>query len=79
MRILKKVLALCVYAMLFLPTSDYRITAWMRAVETMSTSLDRTMRRRKSRLENERLNYHVRMLHEAGVDLGESTQRIRCG
>lgn len=77
MRLFKKVLALLVYGALFLPGSDYRVTAWMRAVETVSTSLDRTMRRRKSRLENERLNYHVRMLHEAGTDVGESTQRVR--
>lgn len=78
MRLLKKILALLVYGALFLPGSDYRITAWVRAVETVSTSMDRTMRRRKARLENDRLNQHVRMLHEAGVDLGEETQRIRC-
>ncbi len=77
MRLFRKILALLVYAAIFLPASDYRVTAWMRAVETVSTSLDRTMRRRKSRLENDRLNYDVRMLHEAGFDLGESTQRVR--
>jgi hypothetical protein len=78
MRLLKKILALLVYGALFLPGSDYRMTAWVRAVETVSTSLDRTMRRRKSKLENDLRAQHMRILHIADAGLGEQTQRIRC-
>ncbi len=73
MRILRKLIALVVYAALLLPGSDYRLSAWMRAVEVTSTALDRTMRRRKSQIENERVARHMRILQMAGDDREEQT------
>jgi hypothetical protein len=77
-RILRKLLALVIYATLLLPGADYRLSAWMRAVEITSTALDRTMRRRKSQIENERFARHLRILQMAGDERGEKTLRIRC-
>lgn len=79
MRLLRKVVAFALYGALLLPGSDYRLNAWVRAMEMVSTSLDRTMRRRKSRIEGERFARHMRILHEAGMDREEATLRIRCG
>ena len=62
MRLLRKLLALAIYGILFLPTADYRTTAWIRALEVTQTSLDRTLRRRRSRIENDRLARHLQVL-----------------
>lgn len=72
MRILRKLLSLAVYVAVFLPTADYRTTAWIRAIEVTSTSLDRTLRRRKSRIENDRLAHHLQM-NGMDVEYGEET------
>jgi hypothetical protein len=72
MRVLRRLIALCVYAVLFLPTADYRTTAWIRALEVTSTSLDKTIRRRRSRIENERLARHLQTL-ASDVDHEEKT------
>ena len=77
MRVLRKVVAFALYAALLMPGSDYRLNAWARAVEMVSTSLDKTMRRRKSRIEAERFAKSMRLLHEAGMDREEATLRIR--
>lgn len=74
MRVLRKLIALAVYAVMFLPTADYRTTAWIRALEVTSTSLDKTLRRRKSRLENDRLARHMEM-NELDVPYEEQTMR----
>ena len=76
MRLLRKLVALAVYAVMFLPTADYRTTAWIRALEVTSTSLDKTLRRRKSRMENERMARHVQMMH-LDVEYEEQTLKIR--
>lgn len=62
MRLLRKLFALAIYSVLFLPTADYRTTAWLRALEVTQTSLDRTLRRRRSRIENDRLARHLQVL-----------------
>ena len=72
MRIVRKIIALAVYAALLLPISDSRITTWFRAIEVASTSLDRTMRRRKSQLENDRFSRILKMMQD-DVDYEERT------
>ena len=74
MRVLRKLVALAVYALMFLPTADYRTTAWIRALEVTSTSLDKTLRRRKSRIENDRLAHHMQM---NGLDVPYEEQTMR--
>ena len=74
MRVLRKLVALAVYAVMVLPTADYRTTGWIRALEVTSTSLDRTLRRRKSRIENDRLARHMQM-NELDVPYEEQTMR----
>lgn len=76
MRLLRKFLTLAVYAALFIPGTDYKTTAWIRALEVTSTSLDKTLRRRKSRLENERLARHLQM-HQMDVEYEEQTLRLK--
>lgn len=77
MRLLRKLLALTVYAALLLPVGDsFRLNAWMRAVELTSTAFDSTMRRRRSRLENERFSRHVRLL-QRDSEYEERTLRVR--
>lgn len=76
MRVLRKLIALAVYAVMFLPTADYRTTAWIRALEVTSTSLDKTLRRRKSRIEGERLARHLQM-NGLDVPYEEQTLKIR--
>ena len=76
MRLLRKLVALAVYIVMFLPTADYRTTAWIRALEVTSTSLDKTLRRRKSRMENDRMARHVQMMH-LDVEYEEQTLKIK--
>ena len=75
MRVLRRIIALIVYASLLLPISEHRLTAWMKAVEVGATSLDRTMRRRRSQLENDRLSRLMRLLQAAREAEGERTLR----
>ena len=76
LRILKKLISFVIYAAVFFPTADYRATAWLRAIEISSTSLDKTLRRRKSRIENERMAQHLRM-NGMDVEFGEETLKVR--
>ena len=76
MRLLRKLLSLAVYIAVFLPTADYRTTQWIRAIEMTSTSLDKTLRRRKSRIEQQRLARHLE-LNGMDVDYAEETLRFR--
>lgn len=78
MRVLRKIIAFVVYAALLLPVSEHRLTAWMKVVEVTSTALDRTMRRRRSRLENDHCSRFMRLLQLASDDREEKTLRIRC-
>jgi hypothetical protein len=77
MRFLRKLIALALYATVLLPGSDYRINAWMKAVEVTSTALDRTLRRRKSSVENDRLAQFIKLMHALDADQGDVTWRWR--
>ena len=77
MRFLRKLIALALYATVLLPGSDYRINAWMKAVEVTSTALDRTLRRRKSSVENDRLARFIKLMHAIDADQGDVTWRWR--
>jgi hypothetical protein len=77
MRFLRKLIAFALYATVLLPGSDYRINAWMKAVEVTSTALDRTLRRRKSSVENDRLARFVKLMHAIDADQGDVTWRWR--
>lgn len=68
MRFLRKLIAFALYAAVLLPGSDYRLNAWMKAVEVTSTALDRTLRRRKSSIENDRFARFVKMMHDLDGD-----------
>jgi hypothetical protein len=61
-------IAFALYAAVLLPGSDYRLNAWMKAVEVTSTALDRTLRRRKSSIENDRFARFVKMMHDLDGD-----------
>jgi hypothetical protein len=74
MRLLRKFIAIAVYAALLLPGSENRIHAWMRAVEVTSTALDKTLRRRKARLENERF---IRDLIVMRMDANQEERTLR--
>jgi hypothetical protein len=77
MRLLRKLVAFLVYGALLLPTTDtIRLNAWMRAVEITSTAFDRTLRRRRSRLENQRFAKHMETMH-LDVQHEERTLRVR--
>lgn len=78
MYVLRKLVALLTYGALLLPATDsLRITAWVRAVEVTSTAFDATLRRRKSRLENDRFARHLKLL-KMDVLHEERTLRVRC-
>lgn len=63
MRCVRKLVAFLVYGALLLPGTDsFRLNAWMRAVAITSTAFDGTLRRRQSRLENERFARHLKLL-----------------
>ncbi|HEY3054372.1 MAG TPA: hypothetical protein VGK31_00425 [Thermoanaerobaculia bacterium] len=68
MRFLRKLIAFALYAAVLLPGSDYRLNAWMKAVEVTSTALDRTLRRRKSSIENDRFARFVKLMHDLDGD-----------
>ena len=76
MRLLRKLLAIAIYVVVFLPTADYRATSWLRALEMTQTSLDKTLRRRRSKIENDRLARHLQML-SFKVDHEEKTLQRR--
>ena len=76
MRIVRKLIAIAVYAALLLPGSEHRVHAWMRAVEVTSTALDKTMRRRKSRIENENFIRHL-IVMRMEEHQEEKTMRVR--
>jgi hypothetical protein len=76
MRFLHKFIAFALYAAILLPGSEYRLTAWMRAVEVTSTALNRTMRRRRSSIENARLARFMTLMHELDGD-HDFTWRMR--
>jgi hypothetical protein len=61
-------IAFALYAAVLLPGSDYRLNAWMKAVEVTSTALDRTLRRRKSSIENDRFARFVKLMHDLDGD-----------
>jgi hypothetical protein len=63
-RIVRKLIALAVYAALLMPLSENKLTSWFRAIEVTSTALDRTMRRRRSQMENDRFARILRVLQE---------------
>ena len=81
MRVLRKFVALIVYAAILLPGTgpDIRWTAWFRAVEMTSTALDKTLRRKKSRIENARLAETLEMTQVADGERQDMTGRIRNG
>ena len=68
MRVLRKLIAFALYAAVLLPGADYRIHAWMKAVEVTSTALDRTLRRKKSSLENDRFARFIKLMHDLDGD-----------
>ena len=68
MRFLRKIVAFALYATVLLPGSDYRVNAWMKAVEVTSTALDRTLRRRKSSVENDHFARFVKLMHDLDGD-----------
>ena len=76
MRILRKLIAIAVYAALLLPSADHRLTRWVKAIEVTSTALDRTLRRRRSRAENERIIKHLAILQSVADD-EEKTERLK--
>lgn len=79
MRLLRKFVALVVYGALLLPGADtFRLTTWLRAVTVTSVAFDSTMRRRRSRLENERFARTLKLLRRDS-DQEERTLRIRLG
>lgn len=61
MKIVRKFVALILYAVLLLPGAEYRMSSWLKAIEASTAVVDRTMRRRKSRVENQRL---ARFMHD---------------
>lgn len=77
MRLLRKLVAMVVYAAVLFPGSDYRVTAWVRAIEVASTALDKTMRRRKSRLENDRFARTLHLVQIADGEREDATGRFR--
>jgi hypothetical protein len=79
MRLVRKLVAVVAYALLFLPGTDAsRLTAWMRAVTVTSTAFDSTMRRRRSKIESERLARTVTLLQMDALH-EERTLRVRVG
>ncbi len=54
-RIVRKCIALLLYAILLLPGAEHQMASWLRAIEASTAVVDRTMRRRKSKVENDRL------------------------
>ncbi len=61
------------YAALLLPGSEYHMTSWLKAVELTSTALDRTMRRRKSQIQNDQFARFLRSLQIAESDREDAT------
>lgn len=55
MKIVRKIIAMILYAVVLLPGAEYKMSSWLKAVEASTAVVDRTMRRRKSRVEHERL------------------------
>jgi hypothetical protein len=53
------------YAVLLLPGAEYRMTSWLKALEASTAVVDRTMRRRKSKVENDKLSQYLRSAHTA--------------
>ena len=51
------------YAVLLLPGAEYRMTSWLKALEASTAVVDRTMRRRKSKVENDKLAQYLRSTH----------------
>jgi len=77
MRLFRKLVAFVVYGALLLPGTDsFKLTSWMRAVEVTSTAFDGTMRRRRSRVENERFARHLKLL-QMDVEHEERTLKVR--
>lgn len=79
MRLLRKLIAFCVYAAVLFPSTDYKVSAWMRAVEITSTTLDRTLRRKKAKLENDNSARALHLMQIVDGDKQEFTGRIRGG
>jgi hypothetical protein len=61
-KVVRKLIAMVLYAALVLPGSEYRMTSWLKAFELTSTVLDRTLRRRKSEIQNDKLARFLRSL-----------------
>jgi len=77
MRLFRKCVAFLLYGVLFLQGGEsFRITTWMRAVAVTSTAFDSTMRRRRSRIESDRLARSVQMM-QTDADHDERTLRLR--
>ena len=68
MRFLRRLLAFALYAAVLLPMNDYRLNAWMKAVEVTSTSLHPALRRRKSSVENDRMARFLKLMNDLGGD-----------
>jgi hypothetical protein len=78
MRVVRKLVALVLYAAILLPgTEATRLTSWMRAVAATSTAFDSTMRRKRTRLESERLARDIERMHMDALR-EEKTLRVRC-
>jgi hypothetical protein len=58
-KIIRKIVAMFLYAVLLLPGAEYRMSSWLKAVEASTAVVDRTMRRRKSRVESDRLSRYL--------------------
>jgi hypothetical protein len=79
MRLFRKFVAILLYALLLLPGAEsFRVTTWMRAVAVTSTAFDSTLRRRRSRLESERLAKAVQVM-QMEKEHEERTLRVRVG
>ena len=77
MKLFKKLVAMCVYFFLLLPGKDFQVnSSVLRAVEVATTALDRTMRRRRSGIENARFA-HIAQLIGSRRDFGDQTLTLR--
>ena len=75
MRLFRKLVAFVLYGTLLVPGTDsFRLNAWMRAVSVLSTAFDGTLRRRRSRIESERLARNLKLL---GMDDGHEERTLR--
>ncbi|HEX9162297.1 MAG TPA: hypothetical protein VF980_11370 [Thermoanaerobaculia bacterium] len=77
MRFLRKLIAFALYASVLAPMTDYNLPSWVKAIEVTSTALDRTLRRRKSSLENDHYARFLKLMHALDARQGDVTWRWR--